>query len=74
MSKPKRSKINTPERLVAWRAKYGLLQIDACALFFRSRRGYQKVEAGILKTFPREIDQLCKLYEQNHKPVKGIRK
>lgn len=68
-----RKKITTPEELIAWRDKWLLSQAEAAGVFRRCRRSYQSLEAGELKEFPAEIDDLAQLYEiKNRKRKKRV--
>ena len=68
-----RKKITTPEELTAWRDKWLLSQAEAAVVFRRCRRSYQSLEAGELKEFPAEIDDLANLYEiKNRKRKKRV--
>ena len=61
-----RHKIESPAQLIAWRHARGLSQVKAAEIFRRCRRAYQKIELNELRTFPREIDALARLYEITH--------
>ena len=68
-----RKPITSADELLAWRDKWLLSQAEAAVVFRRCRRSYQSLEAGELKEFPAEIDDLANLYEiKNRKRKKRV--